>query len=274
MSKQQTSFSFPSFRRLCKYLGEADALIELTELAARSFILAAVASGDAGRFTEEASRKFGVRVNLSEVSQLNAHLYRHYIVTVYQSAEHFLHDFRQEHIGLYGRGWTGDADNIDPLTVTFRNICDGESDPEKAIGQDLITRFQYYRSVRNWAVHTKDEDDSKPRARFREIEPYSDENGKKYASVNAPHEPDMLNFEDFILFSRITKQIGECICKIAKPTESDEWLRALGDASKRFSRLKTKPERMINSIAGKLRTEYGIDGVTSRWVAEEIHRSL
>ena len=45
------SFSFPSYRNLCRYLGETDALVELTELACRSFQDAAKRSADAPAFS-------------------------------------------------------------------------------------------------------------------------------------------------------------------------------------------------------------------------------
>jgi hypothetical protein len=73
-------------------------------------------------------------------------------VTVYQSAECFLHDFRREHVGLYNKEWAGDANNVDPLTVALRNVTESEATSAKAVGHDLISRFQYYRSVRNWVV--------------------------------------------------------------------------------------------------------------------------
>ena len=60
------AFSFPSMRRLFRYLGETDALVELTELAARAFVESANLSGDVGAFVAAQSNKHGIRVNLSE----------------------------------------------------------------------------------------------------------------------------------------------------------------------------------------------------------------
>ncbi|NTV47144.1 MAG: hypothetical protein HGB11_11625, partial [Chlorobiales bacterium] len=167
------SFSFPSYRRLCRYIGETDALVELTELACRSFQNAAKQSGDATAFINAESERFGINVNLSEVEPLMRHLAQNYIVTVYQSAECFLYEFRKEHCVLYQKEWVGDADGADPLTVTLKNLS--VEDPETVIGQDLLTRFQYYRIVRNWVVHKKESDISKPLAKFGEIVSYSAE---------------------------------------------------------------------------------------------------
>ena len=263
------SFSFPSYRNLYRYLGETDALVELTELACRSFQDAARKSPDASSYIASESERFGIRVNLSEAELLSRHLARSYIVTVYQSAECFLHDFRKEHRALYRKDWIGDAEDADPLTVTLRNLS--TANPEDAIGQDLITRFQYYRIVRNWIVHTKESDPSKPLAKFAEIAPYTPERQELKKPLPATNRPDELTFEDFICFSRVTKLIAEKLCSLEKPSDS-HWFTNFPIA--RFKRFMTKPERMQNSIAGYLRTEFGMDAREAGWIAEELYGSL
>lgn len=263
------SFSFPSYRNLCQYLGATDALVELTELACRSFQDAARRSPDASAFINSESERLGVRVNLSEAELLSRHLARNYIVTVYQSAECFLHDFRKEHRALYRKDWIGDAEDADPLTVTLKNL--GPVNPEAAIGQDLLTRFQYYRIVRNWVVHTKEPDASKPLAKFADIVPYLAERNQLKNPLPATNGPDALTFDDFICFSRVTKLIAAKLCSMGAPT-TDHWLTAFPVG--RFKRFLNKPGRMKNSIAGHLRTEYGMDVSDARWIAEEIYGSL
>jgi hypothetical protein len=263
------SFSFPSCRNLCRYLGETDALVELTELACRSFQDAARRSLDASAFIDSESERFGIRVNLSEAELLSRHLARNYIVTVYQSAECFLHDFRKEHRALYRKDWIGDAEDADPLTVTLKNLS--AASPEVAIGQDLITRFQYYRIVRNWVVHMKESDASKPLAKFAEIVPYLPERQQLKNRLPTTNRPDELTFDDFICFSRVTKLIAERLCSLEKPSGS-HWLTQFPIA--RFKRFMTKPERMQNSIAGYLRTEFGMDARDAGWIAEELCGSL
>lgn len=261
-------FTFPSFRKLCRYLGETDALVELTELACRSFRNAAESSGNLPAFIIEQSARFGVRVNLSELELLSNHLARSYIVTVYQSAERFLHEFRNEHRALYRKDWVGDADNADPLTVTFRNMS---ADAEAAVGWDLVTRFQYYRIVRNWVVHTKTSANSRPQTKFDEIVPYSAERKLLERPLPATKPPDALTFDDFICFSRIAKLIAEKLCSLATPTDS-HWLTNF--PVDRFKRFLTNPKRMQNAIAGLLRTDFGMDKQDAQWIAEELYGSL
>ena len=58
-----------------------------------------------------------------------------------------------------------------------------QSDAEQRIGTDLISRFQYYRIVRNWVVHTKESDIAKPEAKFHEIVPYQAEREREFRSL-------------------------------------------------------------------------------------------
>jgi hypothetical protein len=271
MTGAPTTFSFPSMRRLFRYLGETDAMVELTELATRSFTASAKQSGDVAAFVAGQSQQHGIIVNLTELDLLSSHLGRNYIVTVYQSAERFLHEFRQEHIALYRKDWIGDAHDVDPLTVTLQNVSTPEGEAEKQLGTDLISRFQYYRIVRNWAVHTKEPDVSKAETKFAEIVPYSVEHQEKFRSVNAPNPPTDVCFDDFIFFSRLTKLIAEKLCRIATPPLG-HWVRNFPLV--RFKRLSMNPARMRNAVIGRLRTQYGMDTATAKWIADELCGSL
>lgn len=267
MTIDGAAFSFPALRQLRRYLGETDALVELTELSARSFIASADLSGDVSTFVEAEAKKHGIRVNLGEVACLSRHLARNYIVTVYHAAETFFREFRREHTALYQKQWSGDGQEVDPLTLALKNIAGSEAE----IGADLISRFQYYRIVRNWVAHSRESDDSKPADKFAEIERYSPANDALFSSVAAPNPPARLSFDDFIFFSRLTKLIAERICGISKPPIefwSQHW--PIGA----FKRLITKPERMRAAVAASLRTKYGMDTETAKWISDEICGSL
>ena len=271
MSTMPKSFSFPSYRRLYRYLGETDAMVELTELAARSFLDSARQSENVREFVEAMSSKHGVRVNLGEIECLSRHLARSYIVTVYQSAECFLHEFRREHCGLYKRDWSGDGVNVDPLTVTLRNIAASQREAEDKIGRDIISLFDYYRSVRNWVVHTKESDNRKPQEDFDKIAAYSSKHKEEFESILAPNPPEKLTFHDFIFFSRLTKHIAEKISLIAQPS-ADHWLQTFATA--KFRKYSNNRDRMRNAVILSLRTDYGMDEHTAQWLAEQLCDSL
>jgi hypothetical protein len=124
---------------------------------------------------------------------------------------------------------------------------------------------------RNWVVHTKESDITKPQAKFSELVPYSVEHREMFRSVNAPNPPDGMCFDDFIYFSRLTKLIAEKLCRIAQPP-LDHWTQNF--PLLRFKRLSMNPSRMRNAVAGRLRTQYGMDTATANWIADEICGSL
>lgn len=271
MTEVPVAFSFPSYRGLCRYLGETDAMVEVTELAARAFLADAKQSGNVASFVKAASAKHKISVNLAEVDCLTQHLNRNYIVTVYQSAERFFHKFREEHQSLYHKVWSGDGEGVDPLTLALKNIAGSQRDAEGKVGPDLISRFQYYRIVRNWVVHPKDPNIAKPQAKYAEITPYTRDHQELFRALSAPHLPEALDFDDFILLSRLTKVIAEALSQIAMPPH-DHWLGNF--PMKDFKGLEKNSERMRNAIAGRLRTEYGMDGPSAIWIAQELCDSL
>ncbi|MBL8853992.1 MAG: hypothetical protein JNK57_08480 [Planctomycetaceae bacterium] len=269
MNHPQSSFSFPSYRRLCRYLGESDAAIELTELFARSFCASAEASGNEERFISDASLKFGVRVNLSKADQFLTRLHRNYIVSVYSSAELFLHDFRREHIELFQKDWIGDTDDVDRLTVALRNVASSQKEAEGKIGADLISVFQYYRLVRNSTVHVAKSEKHDPERAFQKIVEFSTENKHEYSKLSAPNKPSEVKFDDFVLFSRITKEIAEALCSISQPA-MEHWRTVFSDDLKRMESMNRKPKRVLSYVAGKLKTEWGFDDPAATRIASGV----
>jgi hypothetical protein len=186
-------FSFPSSRQLARYLGESDAILEIDELACRFFVHAAEQSGNAGGFVADCSREFGVCVNLSAFETWRSHLAQRHIVTVYESAERFLKEFRKEHSELHRREWTGDEDGKNRIDLALENVGPTKKQAEEYVGLDLISRFEYYRLVRNWVVHDRKRLPEKETSVLQKLPDYSEENGG-LALLSAPHSPESCGF--------------------------------------------------------------------------------
>jgi len=210
---------------------------------------------------------------MAEVDQLSSHLARHYIVTVYHSAERFLNEFRYEHGRLHGKRVYNrkDEGKLDPLTRALKHVSASRQEAEAAVGEALIDRFQYYRQVRNWSVHSKDDNTDELVKLHSKLGPYVAEHEKRLESTPGPNLPDELTFMDFILLSRITKAIAKKLCEISAPHE-DDWAKLVPLG--RFKRLMLNPKRMRNAISGRLRTEHGMDIETADWIAGELAGSL
>lgn len=267
MSEKAETFSFPCFRRLYRYLGETDAMVELTELASRSFLTAARGSGDIPMFLKQETAKHGIHVNLAEVESLSRHLTRTYIVLVASAVERFLKELREEHSALYRKAWIGDANKKDRLIVVFENLAGSESNVLKRIGSDVVSRFQYYRHLRNWIIHDQESNLSEPQENFESLVPLTEANSELYKLLKSPNPPAELVFDDFILFSRLTKRVAEALCTMARPPD-DHWKDFLD--LRPFKKLEKDPERMKNAISGKIRTDYGMEAPTANWIAENI----
>ena len=269
--KPERHFSFPSSRRLERYLGESDAILEIDELACRFFIDAAGLSGNAKAFVAECSKKFGVCVNLEEFDAWRAHLAQRHIVAVYESAERFFKEFRGEHSELHRRDWTERKDGMSLIDHALENAGQSKAEAEEIVGADLIRRFEYYRLVRNWIVHDKTRKPEKEEDARRHLPQYSDANAVALGRLAAPNSPESLRFDDFILFSRVTKLLAERLNVLGKPTEAS-WISAFD--MKPFKALLKNPERLKNAVAGKLRTEFGMHSEAADWISTNLCDSL
>lgn len=141
----------------------------------------------------------------------------------------------------------------------------------QTVGLDLISRFEYYRLVRNWIVHDRSRTPEKEMASLRNLPEYSDANAAALGRLSAPNAPDTLHFDDFILFSRITKLIAERFCVLGKPAD-DSWLSSFD--MKPFRALLNNRERLRKAVAGKLRTEFGMNSAAAEWISTNICDSL
>lgn len=126
------SFTFPAYRDLKLYLGRMDAMVEVTELAATSFVSNAETSGDVNAYVNAESEKHKIVVNLSELDSFKSHLAQTYVVIVYQSMERFFYHFRKQHQELYQTKWNSEDPNFATASANIR--C---NDVNERIGKDL-----------------------------------------------------------------------------------------------------------------------------------------
>lgn len=269
--KPERHFSFPSSRRLARYLGESDAILEIDELASRFFVDAAQQSENPKEFVADCSVKFGVCVNLAEFDAWRAHLAQRHIVAVYESAERFLNEFRREHSALHRQEWTEKKDGMTLIDHVLANVGPTKEQAGQTVGLDLIARFEYYRLVRNWIVHDRTRTPEKETEALRTLPEYADANAAALGRLAAPNPPASLRFDDFILFSRVTKLVAERLSVLGKPTE-ESWVSTFD--MKPFKALLKNPERLKNAVAGKLRTDFGMNSEAADWISTNICDSL
>lgn len=261
-------YRFDSYKELKSNLGSHDAMIEVNELAFRSFVHQAEKHGNARKFVEENSKRYHVCVNVSDLSTIQSKTRLSYIVTVYQSADLFYRQFGSEHAKLYDKPWSPKLDNEAPLQHVIRNLACSSDVAHQKISSARIALFEYYRRMRNHIVHPS----SAPREdRYSFLRSHLGEIHKMYSTLqDAPHQMANVDFDDFILFSRLVKDIAAVLCELAAPSDEELEMAARKhavSAVERFSNVSNNHKRMECMVASELMFKFGLDLYTAKTIA-------
>jgi len=253
-------FRSPAYRGIIKALGESDAAVEWIEVGIREIQHVAKTGGP--NAARQLALSHGVRVNPIAPADLRGRCACLQVLAVYQQIEHFFRSFRQTHPRQveYHR----DADE-DPLTATLVAF----NVRSEQVGRLEVDLFHYYRIVRNLIMHDPQGNQAKTHKRTCKelrgrvtVSPYS--------TLKAPNTMDELCFDDFVLFTRMGKQLAANLCTVTNPTDHDFVACALKDASlmKKVRAVSNNRQRCENLIAGFFRERYSIPDSRSRRVSQ------
>lgn len=209
-----TTFRFPAYQEFKRTLGRADAAIEFSELAIRKLLSELHLSSQKEAFIESSSRTFGVRVNSSNPRLIRSLTSNLHLISVHQQFELFLQDFRTQATHITWSKSEGDS----WLYGIMKAFPGGFQQNVSKIGQLEYELADYYRLVRNSFTHTGSEhsvskDVRKLRARAQAT--------NKYAKLDAPNEQPEINFDDFVLYSRVAKELALGLCSAARPSDHE-----------------------------------------------------
>jgi hypothetical protein len=277
VSNPTSSFRLPCALRLEATLGKSDAIVECTELSIREFIMNSLSATSTQQYIQGLSAKHSIRVDNSEMLLLSSHISQLYIITVYAQAEEFLESFRDEH--PLSPDWQYEGSD-DLLKKILKNIKQNYQTSKKLVGSLEVELFDHYRMVRNRFVHIEI-DTSKIDSRVWQLREEVKTNSN-YCQLNAPNIYSDMSFDDFILFTRVVKQLAFKLCQAGRPSD-----RQLADtASKiiqsensslsfqKLKQLKFKPDRVKNCLETFLRELYGLDKLESSPIAQMIQNDL
>lgn len=194
-------FSFESHRNLVQKLGESDAVVEFTEVAVRSFIAQATGSGDFNTYLSNESKKFSIHVNEVDQNTFRQTISRGYIITITQNMEQFFKGLKADYCDFYDTTWAEKPEGKTLLDHTINMV--GKPKPENF----LVALFKYYSFVRNSHVHGNIKDEDKEYAGVKE---YRTEIKARY-KLDAPNHFNSISFDDFILFTRVSKELADSI---------------------------------------------------------------
>lgn len=264
------AFRLNCISELYKNLGRYDAIVEFTEISIRDFIEQARISGDFDKYLQQKSIQHGIRVNSIDKTIYRARISQSYILSVNQTAELFLHQFRDEHIELYNAPWKIDDSTESLLTKTIRKITKINK-ANLHFGNHRLSVYNYYRLVRNKYSHSRISD-SKLDLEYQSVKKFIDEIQHDYPGLNAPNSFDKISFDDFILFSRIVKDIADKLNDLVKPTNEqikDYYLR-----KDLFKKLNENVIRKKNALKGHMLSNFGIEESQANEILNLLHFPL
>jgi hypothetical protein len=219
------NFAFRCYFKLKDNLGRFDSVVECNELAVREFVEIANTSINQDEYIQRLSEKHGVKVDKMEAEIFHIRICQWYILSVYQQAEEFFDEFKKEHPRW--KEWSTIPEhrkNDNPketelqYLLRFLNILNPSDIDLKGKGIRYEI-FEYYRLIRDRFMHT----DFKEKKLLNALEKINNHEISVFQEfhVNAPNEYNQLNFDDFILFSRVIKDIAQELCRIARPSASE-----------------------------------------------------
>jgi hypothetical protein len=249
------------FRLKCKIdlfnnLGKYDAIVEVNEIALKDFLTKAIASNNVDDYIKAKSQEYGVKVDSVDLNEIRTRVSYGYILSVYQSFELFLRTFKDEYCELYNvENWNLPNTNENLLLKIIKKVSN-LSKAKRIISESKIELFDYYRIVRNKYVHAYIESSKVERA-FIRINEHNEILNNQYPGLNAPNRFDEISFDDFILFTRVVKDIAIGLCKIIEPNSIDVYSNYY-IGSNLFSNRNTNLDRKSKAIKADLKFRFGI----------------
>lgn len=177
-------FNYKSKRELLRYLGQLDGLVQLNEIALRNFKETYPEKDDLKSALSKGSDAIKVKVSYIEWPDFFDRFYRELINSVYSAFEKF-----------YDLHWA-------ELQI-FINYYISIVQQKPAISENTIDLFNYYHRLRNDTVHPER---SEPKKTLKFYDTVDLEKTK--VEFNAiPNKPDFICFDDYLLYSKVTKKI-------------------------------------------------------------------
>jgi len=264
------AFRFNSVSNLYKNLGRFDAIVEFIEISIRDFIYQAEETGDFDGFLQIKSKQHNISVHSVDKSVYRARISHSYILSVYQTSELFLHQFREEHMDFYNIVWTLDDTGDDLLIKTIRKISSINSAISN-IGEHRLSLFKYYRTIRNKYSHDMIRDNRVDK-QFQILNQFLPQIQLDYVGLAAPNEYDKISFDDFILFTRTIKDIAYKLNDLVIPKNEQ-----FADYYKRkniFIELNENPLRKNNALKGHMLSNFGIENTQANIIINMLNVPL
>lgn len=247
-------FKYKAYYNLLNDLGRNDYVVEVSELATRSFFDQLKSSSNAATFIKEKCIQYGIMVSYDPSNNYHQQIILGYIANVYHLAETFLYELQNEFNDLSKESW-GFEQGKTKLTQTINFFEDRKRiNSIDKIDSYLIETFEYYHQLRVYFSHKKTTSLKEVENKWKKAVSHFDKTLLlRYKISDGPKEISKLNFEDYYLFTQVAKDIAFQISSICYP--EPEGMAKLVHI-KRLKRHLDETERK-KRIESYLKTEYG-----------------
>ncbi|MCD4735678.1 MAG: hypothetical protein K8R53_06510 [Bacteroidales bacterium] len=251
-----TKFSFIAYRKLKKTLGEFDAVVECNEIAINEFLEQAKKE-DIRKYIQQLSTKHKVKVDEVDFLKLSSRIRQYYVASVFQQAEQFLKDFKEEWIKYFpDKTWIEPLKGETKIQSTLKSIS-------LTLTTDLIDIYEYYRIVRNYMSHT-DRDIEELKIRYKKVHANQNKFLRDLDLSVLPNKIDEVDFSDFLILTNIVKHIAYLISTTSKPDNEriaqilyDKSKEDKGKAYKGLKKLKNDSKRYETAIKSFITSNFG-----------------
>jgi hypothetical protein len=219
-------------------------------------------SGDFNGYVEKRANENNIKVNTVSVEHLKTRSSQLHILSVYQQFEGYLIDLKKE------IPFSLDLDNGNESLL--KRMLKALNDSDKVVSQIEIDILEYYKNIRNVFMHP-DIDDTK----YDQIsERIKNSVSGSYQALNryeAPNKYNELNFDDFILFTKVAKDVAEKLCIVACPSaiEIAELIRKT-DSYRGLNKYRNNRVRFGTAAETLCRCEYSINKEDSKDIVDNL----
>jgi hypothetical protein len=271
-----TTFRFMAYRDFKRTLGKVNAAVECAELAVRRFLQDVDRSGNPTAFVQAVSAELNVRVDHLDAPLLRGLIAQLHIASVHQEFECFLTTMAREL-----RGKAIEPDRRDSLLkATLKQLLGGYEKGLKEVGRFEVEVAEYYRLVRNGFAH--EGADGAPKTDVARLRELVKQQGDSFSRLNAPHSFGAVDFDDFVLFTRVVKRLAEKLCQAVRPTDDEivEMIEkhnehaAFGVSFKKLRRRKQNPDQLRRAVTNLVKTLYSLKSDESAPIVESLVRGL
>lgn len=249
-------FKYKAYNNLLVELGRNDYVVEITELAIKDFIKRLEDSSNKEEFIKTQCEKHEVWVSYDKSNSFYNQVTLGNIANVYHLAEAFFYELQTQYNKISGTNW-----HFVSGTTKIKQIIDFFKSQNRFNNIDkidayLIDVFDYYYYLRVQFSHKKTTSEKVSKQKWQKAcDSLNEELLESFKVKSKPKLKDNVDFDDFFLFTQVTKKLALRISCLCYPT-----VKGLSEISEiKKQKRHQDNERTISGITNYLSSEYGFE---------------